>query len=191
MRLQQGLVMSTHTGTMTADDLYRMPDDGLRYELVRGELRQMAPAGNEHGEVTVRITWRLAQYVETNRLGVVFAAETGFRIGADPDTVRAPDVAFVTRARIEQIGRVEGYWPGVPDLVVEVVSPNDRYTEVEEKTTDWLAAGARMVLVVNPRKQIVTVYRAMNDITILTANETLSGGDVVSGWAVKVGDLFA
>jgi Uma2 family endonuclease len=176
---------------MTADDLYRMPDDGLRYELVRGELRQLAPAGNEHGEVTVRITWRLAQYAETNRLGVVFAAETGFRIGTDPDTVRAPDVAFITQARIEQVGRVEGYWPGVPDLVVEVVSPNDRYTEVEEKTTDWLAAGARMVLVVNPRKQIVTVYRAMNDITILTANETLSGGDVVSGWEVKVSDLFS
>src|SRR5215203_6228113 len=129
--------MSTHTGTTTADELYRMADDGLRYELVRGELRQMAPAGNEHGEITVRITWRLAQHVETHRLGVVFAAETGFRIGTDPDTVRAPAVAFVTRARIEQVGRVEGYWPGVPDLVVEVVSPNCRYTEVEEKTTGW------------------------------------------------------
>src|SRR5215203_3049058 len=163
--------MSTHTRTTTADELYRMPDDGLRYELVRGELRQMAPAGNEHGEVTVRITWRLAQFVETHDLGVVFAAETGFRIGTEPDTVRAPDVAFIARKRIEAVGRVEGFWPGAPELVVEVVSPNDRYTEVEEKTTDWLAAGARMVLIVNPRKRIMTVYRSLSEITILTAGE--------------------
>ena len=183
--------MSTHTGTTTADELYRMPRGGSGYELVRGELRQMAPAGNEHGEVTVRITWRLAQYVETHRLGVVFAAETGFRIGSDPDTVRAPDVAFVAKARIDEVGRVEGYWPGAPDLVVEVVSPNDRYTDVEEKTTDWLEAGSRMVLVVNPRKRIVTVYRSLSDITILTAGDTLVGADVVPGWEVKISDIFS
>jgi Uma2 family endonuclease len=183
--------MSTHSGTTTADELLRLPSDGTRYELIRGELRHMAPAGKEHGEVTVRITWRLAQHVEGHRLGVVFAAETGFRIAADPDTVRAPDVAFVSQARLDAAGAVEGYWPGAPDLVVEVVSPNDRYTDVEEKTTDWLEAGARMVLVVNPRKRNVTVYRSLSEIVILTAEDTLSGLDVVPGWEVRVGDIFA
>jgi Uma2 family endonuclease len=183
--------MSTHTGITTADELLGKADDGLRYELVRGELREMAPAGSEHGEVTVRVTWRLAQYVEAHRLGVVFAAETGFRIGTDPDTVRAPDVAFVTRARLDELGRVDGYWPGAPDLVIEVVSPNDRYTDVEDKTTDWLDAGARMVLIVNPRKRNVTVYRSRNDIVILGAEDRLTGGDVVDGWELRVGDIFS
>ncbi|TVP98960.1 MAG: Uma2 family endonuclease [Planctomycetaceae bacterium] len=182
--------MLTHTGITTANELWQMPPDGRRYELVQGELRQMAPAGNEHGQLTVRITWRLAQHVETNRLGVVFAAETGFLISSAPDTVRAPDLAFVSQKRIEEVGQAEGYWPGAPDLVVEVISPNDRYTDVEEKTTDWLAAGTRMVLIVNPRKRIVTVYRSLHEITILTADDTLSGDDVVPGWQVAVGDIF-
>jgi Uma2 family endonuclease len=183
--------MSTHIGTTTADELYRMAANGVRYELIRGELREMAPAGNEHGKVTVRLTWRLARHVETHGLGVVFAAETGFRISAAPDTVRAPDVAFVTRERLDEVGPIEGYWPGAPDLVVEVVSPNDRYTDVEEKTTDWLGAGTRMVLVVNPRKRIVTVYRSLTQITILTESDLLSGDDIVPGWQVRVGDIFA
>lgn len=150
----------------------------------------MAPAGYEHGQLAVRITWRLAQHVETHRLGVVFAAETGFLIATEPDTVRAADVAFVAQSRIEKVGRVAGYWPGAPDLVVEVVSPNDRYADVEEKTTDWLAAGTRMVLIVNPRRRIVTVYRSLRAITILTAGDTLSGDDVVPGWQALVGDIF-
>jgi Uma2 family endonuclease len=183
--------MSTHTGITTADELLSKPDDGLRYELVRGELQEMAPAGKEHGEVTVRITWRLAQYVETRKLGVVFAAETGFRLGTDPDTVRAPDVAFVSQARLDAVGHVDGYWPGAPDLVIEVVSPNDRYTDVEDKTTDWLDAGARMVVIVNPRKRNVTVYRSRNEIVILRAEDRLTGDDVVDGWELRVGDIFS
>jgi hypothetical protein len=111
---------------VTADELFHMPDDGFRYELVQGELRRMNPAGNVHGRIAVRITWRLAQYVEENRLGTVYAAETGFRLASDPDTVRAPDVAFVSQARVEAVGEVEGFWPEAPDLAVEVVSPGDK-----------------------------------------------------------------
>ena len=96
---------------VTADELFHMPDDGFRYELVQGELRRMNPAGNVHGRIAVRITWRLAQYVEENRLGTVYAAETGFRLASDPDTVRAPDVAFVSQARVEAVGEVEGSGP--------------------------------------------------------------------------------
>src|SRR5215210_7353961 len=114
---------------VSADDLLHMPDDGFRYELVRGELRQMIPAGNVHGRIVVRITWRLAQYVEENRLGNVYAAEPGFRLATDPDNVRAPDVAFVSQTRVEAVGAVEGFWPGSPDLSVEVISPGDSYAD--------------------------------------------------------------
>lgn len=181
--------MSVATREMTAEDLIRMPDDGFRYELVKGELRRMPPAGAPHGHVAMEIGWRLAQYVRTNNLGAVFAAETGFKIAKNPDTVRAPDVAFVSRERIEQSGIPPGYWPGAPDLAVEVVSPSDSYVEVEEKVLDWLEAGTRMVIVVNPGKQVVSVYRALKAV-VLTENDTLSGEDVVPGWSVLVKELF-
>ena len=182
--------MSTTVQPMTADDFLRMPNDGFRYELVKGELRKMAPAGHEHGRVAVRFTWRLAQHIETNNLGAVYAAETGFLIATDPDTVRAPDVAFVKRKRLDEVGKVDGYWPGAPDLAVEVVSPGDTYTEVEEKAIEWLEAGALMVLALNPRKRTVTVYRSLNAITILNEDATIDLNDIVPGFKVAVKDIF-
>jgi Uma2 family endonuclease len=183
--------MATQVQTIRAEDLLRMPEDGFRYELVRGELRKMTPAGHEHGKISVKITWRLAQYVESNSLGTVYAAETGFLLSSEPDTVRAPDVAFVRAERVAEVGDSEGYWPGAPDLAVEVISPGDVYGEVEEKVFDWLRAGTMMVVVVNPRQRAVTVYRSLTDIMVLTEADTLSGGKVVPGWALAVKDLFA
>jgi Uma2 family endonuclease len=162
--------MATHVHQVTADELLRIADDGFRYELVRGELRKMAPAGNVHGKVAMRKAWRLAQYVEANELGVVFAAETGFRLASDPDTVRAPDVAFVSRARVEQVGPTEGYWPGAPDMAVEVISPSDTYTEVDEKVAEWLEAGTRMVVVINPRNRTMKVHEGATDIVVCFAS---------------------
>lgn len=179
------------TSLMTADELLRLPDEGFRTELVKGELRKMAPASHDHGKITVRVTWPLAQYVDAHKLGIVYAAETGFHIESDPDTVRAPDVAFVRRERVEEAGEVEGFWPGPPDLAVEVISKGDTYAEVEEKVMDWLNAGTRMVVLVNPRKRMVTVYRSLTDIVILTAQDTLDGGDVVPGWRMPVSEIFA
>lgn len=182
--------MSTTLQPMTADELLRMPYDGFRYELVRGELRRMAPAGHEHGRVAVRFTWRLAQYVENNKLGAVYAAETGFLISTNPDTVRAPDVAFISQKRLDDVGRRAGYWPGAPDLAVEVISTGDTYSEVEEKAIEWLEAGALMVLALNPRKRTITVYRALNDITILSENAIFDLDDIVPGFKVAVKDIF-
>jgi Uma2 family endonuclease len=176
---------------VSADELLRLPDDGFRYELVRGELRQMTPAGNVHGRVAMSFSWRLAQYVQENQLGTVYAAETGFKLSTDPDTVRAPDVAFVSRARVETIGEVEGFWPGAPDLAVEVVSPGDGYTEVEEKIFAWLDAGTKMVVVVNPRQRSATVYSSQTDISALTEADILDGGEVVPGFQLAIRDIFA
>ncbi len=168
-----------------------MPSDGFRYELVRGELRRMNPAGNVHGRVAMSFAWRLAQYAEGNRLGVVFAAETGFKLATDPDTVRAPDVAFVGRDRIEAIGDTEGFWPEAPDLAVEVVSPGDAFAEVEEKFFDWLGAGTKMVVVVNPRQRSATVYKSPSDITVLAEADVLDGGAVVPGFELALREIFA
>jgi Uma2 family endonuclease len=176
---------------VTADELLHMPDDGFRYELVRGELRRMNPAGNVHGRVAMSFAWRLAQYVDENRLGTVYAAETGFRLSSDPDTVRAPDVAFVGRGRVEAVGEVEGFWPEAPDLAVEVVSPGDSYTDVEEKVFAWLDAGTKMVVVINPRQRSATVYKSPRDITVLAEADVLAGEDVVPGFELAVREIFA
>lgn len=176
---------------VTADELLRMPDDGFRYELVRGELRRRTPAGNMHGRVAMSFAWRLARHVAENRLGVAYAAETGFRLAANPDTVRAPDAAFVSQARVEAVGEVEGFWPEAPDLAVEVILPGDSYADVEEKVFAWLDAGTKMVVVVNPRQRSATVYKSPTDITALTEADVLDGGDVVPGFELAVREIFA
>lgn len=182
--------MTAITQPMTADALLKMSDDGFRYELLRGELKKMAPASHEHGRIAINISTPLDQHARTNRLGRVYAAETGFKVASNPDTVRAPDVAFVSQERLEQVGNVMGYWPGSPDLVVEIISPSDIYTEVEEKVFDWLEAGARVVVVVNPRKRVVTVYRSLTDIMVLTESDTLDCSDVIDGWSIAVKAIF-
>jgi Uma2 family endonuclease len=184
------VTMSTTPTLTTADELFMMPDDGFRYELVRGEIRRMPAAGSEHGAVIMNIGTPLDQFVKANSLGVVFGAETGFKIASEPDTVRAPDLAFVRRERIPEEGIPRGFWPGAPDLAVEVVSPGDTYTEVEEKVHDWLNAGTRMVLVLNPRTRTVAVYTSHTDVVRLTESDTLDGGEVLPGFTCRVAELF-
>ena len=182
--------MSTEVQLMTADELLIMPDDGFCYELIKGELIRMPPPGHIHGRVTMRIAGPLYQYVLSNKLGIVYAAETGFLIHQNPDTVRAPDAAFVERQRVDSAGEVEGYWVGAPDLAVEVVSPSDSVGYVEDKVEQWIEAGSRLVWVISPKLRTVTVYRSLADITILTEKDTLDGNDVVPGFQMSVSDIF-
>lgn len=175
---------------ITAEELWRMPDDGLRHELIRGELTSMAPAGFHHGVLAGDIHADLSQYVRKAGLGVVATAETGFRLSSNPDTVRAPDVAFVAKARLEGIGLTEKYFPGAPDLAVEVLSPGDTYSEVQDKVFDWLGAGTRMVVVVDPRTRRVMVHRSLTDSQVLAEQDYLDGGDVVPGWRLLVKAIF-
>ena len=181
---------ATLTKPVTADELLEMQDDGHRYELVKGELRMAPPPGSEHGEVTMNLAGSLFQHVKKNNLGVVYAAETGFKLESNPDTVRAPDVAFVRIETVQQTGRLPGYRSGSPDLVVEVLSPSDRVTSVEEKVAEWLEGGARMVWVVSPKLHTVTVYRSLTDIVTLTENDKLDGADVVPGFQMNLAEIF-
>ncbi|QIN83189.1 hypothetical protein GBA63_11470 [Rubrobacter tropicus] len=123
---------------VTAEELLSPPDDGLRRELVRGEVRTMAPVGNVPGRMTMNVSTPLDRFVRAHDLGVVFAAKTGFKMGGNPDTVRATDVAFVRRERVEAAGEIEGYWPGAPNLAVEVVSR----TTVSQKWKRRLPTGS-------------------------------------------------
>ncbi|MGR9107626.1 MAG: Uma2 family endonuclease [Gammaproteobacteria bacterium] len=175
---------------LSAEDLLNKPKDGYRYELIEGVLRKMSPAGQKHGRIVATITASLVTHVRRNQLGSVYAAETGFLIQRNPDTVRAPDVAFISRKRLEAVGEVDGYWPGAPDLVVEVISPNDSNTQVEEKIFEWLRAGASVVIAINSRKRIATVYRSLTDITILTDQDCLDGKDIIPGWRLAMKDTF-
>lgn len=175
---------------MSAWELERLPDDGFRYELLAGELRRRPPAGHRHGRVAARFTWRLAQHVETHQLGAVYAAETGFLLARDPDTVRAPDVSFVSQERLAAGVPDEGFWPGAPDLAVEVVSPSDSFSEVAGKALDWLAAGARAVVVVDPQRRTAAFYRSREEIRILGPEDVLQIPDLVPGWSLRIGELF-
>lgn len=175
---------------MTAAELSRLPDDGQRHELIGGELRTMAPSGAEHSGMAALHIIVLGQHVLAHDLGRVYSSEGGYLLTTNPDTVRAPDASFITRERVQAAGRVMGYWRGAPDLAIEVISPSDLYTEVEEKVATWLAHGTRMMIVLNPRRRTATVHHSPTDVRHLAVEDTLDGGDIVPGWRVPVRDLF-
>ena len=175
---------------VSAEELIRLPRGRFRYELIRGELRTMTPAGFNHGAIIMNVSAPLAQHVKTHALGVVCGAETGFRLGSDPDTVLAPDVAFVRRDRLPPSGPPAGYWPGAPDLAVEVLSPSDTVFEVDAKVAAWLAAGTGAVWVVNPQRRVVTIHRAGTAPRTLSETATLTGNDIVGDFQMPVADIF-
>jgi Uma2 family endonuclease len=183
--------MPVRAAPVTAEELWELPDDGMRRELVRGDLREMTPAGWEHGRVAAAAGALLFAHTRETGAGAVCGAETGFVLARDPDTVRAPDAALVSRERVDAVGRVPKFWPGAPDLAVEVVSPEDRFGEVEEKALDWLAAGTVAVLVLDPERRTATVYRGAGDAHVHTTGDTLDLTDAVPGWRIAVSELFA
>lgn len=182
--------MTALTQAMTADQLLKLPRDEGRCELVKGELIRMSPASARHGQITGCLHSALHAHVAARGLGVVCAAETGFLLARDPDTVRGPDVSFVARERIPAGGVPEGYWPFAPDLAAEVISPGDTVEQVESKVQEYLAAGTRAVWVVHPKTQSVTVYRSLAEIRVVTGGEFLDGGEVVPGFRIRVSQLF-
>lgn len=163
-----------------------MADEGV-VELIDGEVRKMTPAGLEHGEIAMLIGEHLRAYVRQHELGKAWASEVGFIIRRNPDTVRAPDVAFV---RKERLVKTTSYFEGAPDLAVEVISPNDTYTEVDGKVLDWLQAGTELVIVINPRKRSASIHRSLTKVDRVDINGSLDGGTVVPGWTLPLRDLF-
>lgn len=183
--------MSTDVKNLiTANELFGMSPDNKRRELIHGVVRMMSPAGSEHGKVAARILVRLASHVEEHDLGEVFAAETGFRIGANPDTVRAPDAAFVSFARLQTAKPTRSYLELAPDLVVEVVSPNDSFSSVEAKARQWLDAGSRLVLIADPENETLQVYTGKQQRMLFKEGEVFESGKLLHNWSLAVNDVF-
>jgi Uma2 family endonuclease len=185
--------MSTHAlATVSAEELLKLPrGEGKRYELIEGQLRVMCASGFEHGRVTMAAGRLLSNHVYTTGSGVTLGAETGFILARGPDTMRAPDAAFVSQARADAVGPSPGFWPGgAPDLAIEVVSPEDSRPYVRAKALNWLETGATAVLVLYPRTCSATVYRAGGNVQSYTEG-TLDLSDAVPDWQVAVADFFA
>lgn len=178
--------MSETTRLVTAEELERFPSDDWRYELVAGRLIQMSPAALPHGIVVARVLSLLHRHAEANNLGVVIP-EVGFKLASNPDTVRAPDVAFLRRDRIPTR---KGFVDGPPDLAVEVLSPDDRPSEVRAKVSEYLTSGVTLVMVIDPDELTATIHRRLTPPVTLSGNDVIDLDDVVSGFRCVVHDIF-
>lgn len=174
--------------TLTAEELLGLYLPNKRSELVRGVLAVREPAGGRHGDLAMRLTLAIGTHVKTRGLGWVFAAETGFTLARNPDTVRAPDVAFVRQNRLSA-PLPKGYAELAPDLVVEVLSPDDRPGKVLAKVADWLTAGTLLVWVVDPERRQARVYRADGTQAIVGADGVLEGEDVLPGFVCPLAEV--
>jgi Uma2 family endonuclease len=182
----------TDTGLrMTADDLLRLPEIDRRYELIDGVLYERPFNGIEHGFVVSGISFRLGLFLDRHAEvgGELCAGGTGFWLRRDPDTVLAPSLSYVAKERLVRVW-VDGYPELAPDLVVEVVSPNDTASEIQRKTDEWLQAGARLVWVLYPATRSAMVYRTDGTAQLLHPDDTLTGEPVLPGFTCRLGDLF-
>jgi Uma2 family endonuclease len=173
---------------MTAEELLEMPDDGNFYELDEGRLIQMPPSAFRFSQVAYRLGSRIAVFVDQHGLGIYAGEQGGVRLRRNPDTVRAPDFSFVRRERAMDTGR--GYFPGAPDLVVEALSPSGRYTAVARKVAQYLAAGVRLVWVIDPEHRTAAVYRANGEVIELGEDGVLDGEDVLPGFTLPLSEIW-
>ena len=180
--------MTTVTG-VTADELLRANIPNKRVELVRGVPKVSEPAGLRHGRVVTELARRLGNHVAAHDVGCVYTGDSGFVLARDPDTVRAPDIAFLQRDRLP-VPEPAGFPALAPDLVAEILSPSDGPGEVLAKVADWIAAGTRLVWVIDPERRIARVYRLDGSGQIVTEDLTLVGEDVIPGFSCPLADIL-
>jgi Uma2 family endonuclease len=176
---------------MTAEQLAQQTPEASRGELIAGEFISMSPAGFTHGRIALKIGTYLNMFIMEQQLGEAYAAETGFILKRNPDTVRAPDVAFVTANRAALQEKETGFFDGAPDLAVEVISPSETMEDIENKLFDYLDAGTQVVWLVFPRTQSITVYRSLQDIRIFTSEDTIDCEELLPGFSIPVKELFS
>jgi Uma2 family endonuclease len=176
------------TKLTTIDDLWQIEEPG-RYALIRGELYHMPPAGGEHGEIETNLILEIGSYVRDRQLGRVYTGDTGFILSRESNTWLSPDVAYVQADRLPE-GRRQGFLPLAPDLAVEIVSPSDLSSLVTAKVIEYLAAGTRLVWVIEPEQRVITAYTPDRNARVYTETDEIDCGDVLPGFRVRVGDLF-
>lgn len=177
------------TQPITGETLFRLGDIGP-VELVRGEIIHMAPTGHAHGYVEFNIGGILREFVRKHKLGRIIGGEVGIYTQRNPDTVRAADVAFISRERLAQV-QSQSYLDVAPELIVEVLSPDDAWSQLMEKLEEYFIIGVQMVWVADPRRQQVYVYSSLTEVERFTMAEVLSGGKILPGFSVPVAELFA
>ena len=183
--------MATATTTrVTAEELAEYPDDGYQYELIEGVVRRMAPASFGPSTLAMQIGAWFVAYVAPRDLGKVSGADGGYVLARDPDTVLAPDVAFVRADRVPPPEARDRFAALAPDLVIEVVSPSDRLKDVNEKVGRYLAAGVPLVWVFHPRSSTVTVHRRDRPVLTLGAGEVLDGEEILPGFQLPIDEVF-
>ena len=175
---------------LTAEDLLRLHSEGVKGELIKGVLHETVAAGRRHARIAGRIITAFNVHVLPRRLGEVGGTDGGVLIERNPDTVREPDVYFVSASRLPVDDDSDGYLEVMPDLVVEIVSPNDREPEVREKTNMWLAHGVSMALEVRPANRTIAVHRLGVPAVTLTGDDALDGGDVLPGFSLPLSEIF-
>jgi Uma2 family endonuclease len=182
--------MSEIARLVTAEEFERMPEDDLdRYELVEGRLVPMSPVEFDHGRIVARLIFLLQRHLQDLPAGVV-VTEVGFKLAANPDTVRGPDIAFMRRDRLPAKG-TRGFLKDPPDAVIEVLSPDDRPSEMRRKITQYLDKGVALVVVIDPKGATATSFRPSKDpVTLREEDDLLDLGDVIPGFHCRLGEIF-
>ncbi|HYN88722.1 MAG TPA: Uma2 family endonuclease [Ardenticatenaceae bacterium] len=177
------------TTLLTAEDFLQLSRGDARLELIRGEVIDMSPPGARHGIIALEFGSRLRAWAKSGPGGYT-DVESGFVLNRNPDTVRGPDVAYVSQERVPATGVPMGYWPIAPDLAVEVVSPDETADEVRDKVRDYLSAGTRLVLVLYPRTREIIAHTPDGLARTSGPGDVFEHPDVLPGFTCPVGELF-
>lgn len=168
----------------------RLPRGESRHELINGELVTMPLSGIPHGRIQARLLAPLWQFVLEHDFGEVFG-ELGFLLTENPDTVIGPDACFISKQRLQEAGDVKGFWPGPPDLAVEVLSPSDRPSMVNRRIASWFGYGVSQLWIVNEKNCTVTVYRSPSDATTFSGSDYLEAPDLLPGFRLSLDRIFS
>jgi Uma2 family endonuclease len=179
----------TTPNLLTADDVARIAIPGKVVELIRGRLVVSEPPGSWHGMIAARLARHIGNFAAERNLGEVFAQDTGFQIESAPDTVRGPDVAFVAKDRLDLLKK-QGYAALAPDLVVEVLSPDDRPAQILAKVAEWLSAGSKLAWVIDHQRDEARVHRLDGSVSVVSAEGSLDGEDVLPGFRCRLKEIL-
>lgn len=174
---------------ITGEELFQRPDQG-RCDLVEGRIVPMTPTGYFHGVVEFRLAAKLVDYADQSRRGVAFGGEAGILIRRNPDTIRAADAAFISNERSARRSSASSYLDVAPELVIEILSPDDRWNEVMEKLSDYFSAGVVAVWVCNPRRKEIFAYRSVTEGQRFGEGQILADEEILPGFTLSIDNLF-
>ena len=187
---QTEAIVDAETNLLTADDLLRLSSEGVRGELIRGVLVETMVPGQEHGKIIVNLVVELGNFVKPRKLGTLVAADSGVWLERDPDTVRGPDIAFTSAQRLPLDADIPGYTEVVPDLVIEVRSPNDTRRDIHDKSRMWISHGAHLVWAIHPNTRTIDVHQPDQPVRTLTTDTSLDGNNVLPGFTCELTEIF-